>query len=229
MAVEGTSQAQEPSEKPVLPLGYFACRKRITLFKDFQDLIRHRARWGLDIPFARPIERFIPRDTKPEYRYIFIDRAINKLVLSVSVLLKQAGVNTVYVYSQPKPQYPFNFEPKLPEVEKTRYDIILQYFDIEKTDVGKKANFDAVMRALDQGIGAYEFRKKTAFWEIFNPAMWCAHLIRLPMWILQRSGFAPSQKFYEGFIKALILIILGSIAVRFGLITWKDLTTHLFK
>ena len=76
--------------------------------------------------------------------------------------------------------------------------------------------FKAVIHVTDQGIGAYELRKKTAFWEILNPALWIAHLIRLPIWIINRAGFSPSQKFYESLIKTLMLIILSFGAVRLG-------------
>jgi hypothetical protein len=229
MPSEAPAKLDNPHDPHPLPLGYFQCRNRIALFKKFQHLIRHRERWGLDIKFAPPLETLIPKDTKHEDQRLAIEREINKLTMPVSVLLKQGGIQTVYVYRKEKPIYPFPLAAKEPEVEPIRFDIILQYFDIEKTGVSSRVNFEAIMRALDQGIGAYEFRKKTAFWEIFNPGMWIAHLIRLPIWILRRAGFAPSQGFYESFIKTLMLIIVAGAAVRLGLITSKDLTPHILK
>jgi hypothetical protein len=176
-----------------------------------------------------PLEELLPPNTPATHYPQSIDREINKLLGAVSFFLREAGVQTSFVQKREKARSPFQSEPKEREIETISYDVILQYFYSGTMKISAFETFKAVIHVTDQGIGAYEFRKKAAFWEIFNPAIWIAHLIRLPMWILHRAGFAPSQKFYESFIKTLVLVILGVCAVRVGLLTWKDLMPHFLK
>jgi hypothetical protein len=218
------------NNKPApIPFGYFKCRKRISLLNKFQNLIRHRERWPGDLLFAAPLATLIPEGTKPEYEFRIINHEITKLLLPVSFFVHDAGVNTLYTYKKQKLSLPFQLHPEKPEFEVIQVDVIQHYFDIDDRSINRRTIVDIVMRVLDQSIGAYELRKEAAFWELFNPAVWCANLIHLPMWILTRAGFAPSQKFYEQFIKALMIIILGAIAARLGLVTWKDLVSHLLR
>jgi hypothetical protein len=224
-----TESSPPSTSPPVIPFGYFECKKRIALLQRFQDLLRYHELLHPDPATVPPVTSLIPLGTKPEHERQTIEREINKLLMPVSHVLRVAGVQTSFTNRRQKPRYPFELHPKEPEIETINFDVILQYFYVENLKVSRNDTFQAMIRVTDQGIGCYEYRQANAFKDLFNPAIWIAHLIRLPMWILQRAGFAPSQKFYESFIKTLVALIFMLILIRLGVLGWKDLITLLPK
>jgi|SRR6185437_13016112 len=230
MASQATAEAVDTAPIPAqqIPPGYFTCKRRIRILRQFQDLVRHREAWSPDTPFAAPLGTLIPADTKPEHRSQVIEREINKILIPVSVYLSSLRVTTVFTQRRQKSPKSF-LDTKHPEIETFSFDIIQQYFYADTLDLNRRKLFEAMMRVLDQGIGAYEVRKSIALWELFNPALWCANLIRLPIWILQRAGFHPSQKFYQGLVKFGLATVIILIAIHYGVLTWKDLAPGIVK
>jgi hypothetical protein len=232
MASEAQAQIQScsPSNSPpVIPFGYFRCKKRIALLQRFQCLLRHYEFLHTDPATVPPLATLLPPNTKPENQRQALEREINKSLMPVSLILRDAGVQTSFTHCRQKSQDPFQLHPKAPEIETIHFDVILQYFYVGNMKISRNDNFQAVIRVTDQAVGCYEYRQANAFKEIFNPAIWIAHLIRLPIWILQRAGFAPNQKFYEGFIKTLVALIFMLLLIHYGILSWNDLTTLLPK
>lgn len=229
MASEAKAPTQpENPEPPPLPLGYFQCKKRIETLQRFQNLLRYHEYVTTD-PQLPPLASLLPPGTKPEYEKQAIDRELNKLFVPVSLFVRQAGVPTSFTNRRQKSQARFQLEYKEPEIETQHFDVIRDYFYVENLKISRNETFKAAVRVTDQAIGSYEFRKAIATKEFLNPAIWIAHLLRLPIWILYRAGFAPSQKFYETFIKTMMSLIFILTLIHYGILGWKDLTKLLPK
>lgn len=227
--------ANEPqprtSPRPLLPPGYFACKRRIKILKRYQALIRHHERWGDEIQFAPPIEQVIPTispATDPLTRYKLIEREINRATKGVFGILNEAGIPTRISQTV--------WDPVL-ELEGQRQpreqvnDIIFDYFHLVRAGPNQRIS-ELLMRILDQGIGAYEMRLKRGLLELFNPLYWIAMLLHAPIWILTRAGLAGDDKMlalYGTLIRLLFILALGFFAIREGVITLRQALTFLLK
>ena len=225
-------EPQKTESTPFLlrvPPGYFQCSRAIATLKKFQGLIYHREGWrplfGSPTFFVPPIETLLPPNTPESARPTIIQQEISKLIVPVHLILNDAGVFTRWLYKSRK-QLPllFSTDPP-PEQEKREYDIIRQYFELPHS----LENFQIVTRTLDQGIGVFEMRKRTAFWEMFNPLYWFSLALRAPLWVFYRAGFSPSQKFYETLIRTLFAAALILLLIRFGILDWQDFASWLRK
>ena len=72
----------------ILRPGYFRCKRALRYLRKFQDLIRHRERFALDIDLARPLAELLPTGTvfaenDPRLRFA-IDREVKQLMIPVS-------------------------------------------------------------------------------------------------------------------------------------------------
>jgi hypothetical protein len=77
-----------------------------------------------------------------------------------------------------------------------KYDLILDYYRLPRLP-HPQGVCELVLDALEQGIGAYERRFKQAKRELYSPVAWVAHLIRLPITVMERAGFAGHEKTQE--------------------------------
>ena len=78
-----------------------------------------------------------------------------------------------------------------------RYDLILDYFRLPRERDAYQA-YEAVMAALEQAIGVYEARLRQAKRDLFNPVVWVAHVIRLPITVMEHAvtcspKFSPAK------------------------------------
>jgi hypothetical protein len=109
------------------------------------------------------------------------------------------------------------------------YDIIVDYFRLPRQDDAHHT-YEAVISTLEQAIGVYEARLKQAKRDIFNPVVWVARIIRLPISALEHAGMIGNEKAqemvlggYAKFIKVLMGIILALVAVKLGVsVPWKE-------
>jgi hypothetical protein len=145
----------QPSIVPGPPLirqpapGYFRTRRILKNLKRFQNLIRHKERWALDIPLACPIEELIAVDIPMPERFAYLDREILKAMNMVQRGVNYAGVPTGVIHKRWD-----GIEHK--DVEK-HYDVILDYFRLPR-DTRPHDAHEAVMSVLEQAIGVYESR-----------------------------------------------------------------------
>jgi hypothetical protein len=109
-------------------------------------------------------------------------------MMMVSRDLIEIGVFTVVKYGK---------SHELDEEEEMRsIDLILDYYRLPR-DRNPHLAYEAVTDALEQGIGLYKARQKQAFREIFNPIIWLAYLIRLPITVMERAGMLGHEKTKE--------------------------------
>jgi len=206
--------------------GYWRTREKIARARRFQDLIRHKERWGTDIDRAAPIEELIPGVDKNE-AMLRLDEEIEKLQHLVFWDLSQyTGARTRVLWRDP---YGVNDE------KEESYDLILDYFRLPRPAGKEHKAFEAVMQCLNNGIGVLEARKKRAFWEMFNPLFWIAWFIRLPITVMERAGFGRNPKSqemmaagYVRFVKIAMGVILLFVCLKLGIeVPWKELLKRL--
>lgn len=213
-----------------LPVGYLECNRRIDKLKRFQDLIRHRERWAIQIEFARPLEDLVPAGTTELARPEVIDQQIARLQPLVSNYLRRAVVETVFSYSDP------TLYPEKSKVVR-KYDVIRDYFELPGGELGSMRQhwFEKVMNILEQGIGMYQARREQALRDKFNPLVWFAGLLRAPLLVLDRAGLleteeAPSKVLmaYLWMVRLVFLVILALVAARLGVsVPWDRIGTLL--
>ena len=104
----------------------------------------------------------------------------------------------------------------------THPDLVLDIFQLPHRLDAKI--YDMLISTIDRGIGFYEIRKRTAFFELFSPLTWIAFIFRIPLIIIQRAGLSseeegPTQilQFYKWVVRFVILIILILIAKMLGI------------
>jgi len=81
-----------------------------------------------------------------------------------------------------------------------------------------------LISTIDRGIGFYETRKRTAFFELFSPITWIAFIFRIPLVIIQRAGLSSEEEgasyilqIYKFAVYSVILLILILIAKMLGI------------
>lgn len=192
----------------------------------FQNLIRHKERWASDIPLTCPIEELIPPDIQMPERMGYLNREILKAMNVVWRGVNFAGVPTGVTRKRWD-----GIEQK--DVER-HYDVILDYFRLPR-DTRPHDAYEAVMSVLEQAIGVYESRLKQAKWDFVNPVVWLAHLVRLPITVMERAGLMSHDKSaeivlggYGKFMKVAMSAILVLIALRLGVkLPWKEVFAKL--
>jgi len=223
----------QPIPAPERPLfmqpapGYCATKRILKRIHSFQDLIRHRERWGPDIQIACPIEELIPANIPVPERHQYLDKEILRMMRHVHRDLNYAGVSTG-VYHK-------HWDAVEQKEQRDHYDLVLDYFRLPRQDDAYKA-YETMMSVLEQAIGVYDGRLKQAKWDLFNPVMWVAHVVRLPITVMERAGLASHEKTadmvlggYARFMKIAMSVILCLIALGLGVrLPWKDLVLRLF-
>jgi hypothetical protein len=201
--------------------GYFQTKRVLSRLRRFQNLIRHKERWGADLGFACPIEELIPPNLAMAERFPILDREILRAMNIVRWDINRAGVTTGVIYK--------HWDTVEGKEEKESYDVILDYFRLPRLLHAQQA-YEAVMSTLEQAIGVYENRLIQSKRELYNPVVWAAHIIRLPITVMERAGMIGHEKTdemvlggYATFMKISMAIILALVAVKLGItFPWKD-------
>ncbi len=184
-----------------------------------------------------PIEKLIPAastNPNPMLQRMEIDKEISRHALLVHHLLHEAGVNTGVIYTTTEPPFPLSGQP--PKQEEHPYDLVRNYFELPD-EHGRRRTFELVMRSLEEGIGVYEARKERAFWELFNPLVWIAMIIRSPIWILERAGLMGDEKMhglvvsaYERLVRYSLAVLVILAALKLGVsIPWRTILVDAIK
>jgi hypothetical protein len=224
-AIQPIPAPERPLFMPAAP-GYFATKRILKSIHRFQDLIRHRERWAADLEFACPLKDVVPANVPEVLRAQYLDGEILRMTQGVHHAVNFAGVPTGVYYG------PRNEADR--ESRRERYDLILDYARLPKQDDAYKT-FQAVMGVLEQAIGVYDVRLNQAKREIFNPVAWAAHLIRLPITVMERAGLVGHEKTvdmvlggYAKFMRVAMSVILILIALLLGVkIPWKEIVVRL--
>ena len=201
------------------PAGYFECRRRIELLEKFKDLVRHDR--NCDRNLARPLNELLPYPESDD-RWA-LTREINQLATPVWDALADVGISTSVKHTTSRDERDFDNKAPLGRLVKKetvqKYDIIEQYSGLPLSPVMPRL----VVEALDRGIGVYKHRETKAFWEMFNPLVWVARLLRTPIYVLEKAGLVDDEtrshvlKVYAYIVQALVLLILALVAARLGI------------
>jgi hypothetical protein len=220
--------AIQPAAAPERPLfmrpapGYFTTRRVLKRLRKFQNIIRHKERWATDIRFACPIEEVLPPNTPVSEQVEVLEKEIHRMMHIVRWDINYAGVTTAVVHK--------HWDPAERKNQENRYDLILDYFRLPREPNSYQA-YEAVMAALEQAIGMYEARLRQAKRDVFNPVVWAAHLIRLPITIMERAGLVGHEKTahmvlggYAKFMKVVMALIVVFVALRVGVkLPWNEM------
>ncbi len=204
----------------------FYCIKAIEHLKRFQDLIRHHQSWAYDVGFARPIKDLIPEHT-PEKHPQLMEKYISRMIPTIRDILGYARIGIDYIVTD-KPQI---MQKDAKPIEHN-YNLVSDYFRLrEKNAV---LGYELVMQAIEKGIGFYEEKRKEALWDLFNPIVWIAWFIRLPITILDRAGIKGSHtimgNIYGWLIRLVMLIILLLACAKLKIsIPWEKIGNLLGK
>jgi hypothetical protein len=192
-----------------------------------RDLIIHKERWGSHIDLAPKLAVLFPGETVDVNLYSTAQRIEQEIQQTRRMVwwdLNYIGVPTGVVYSErPIP----GLEP-----EEKKYDVIMDYFRLPRSENAHGA-FVAVIDVLEQGIGLWKGRLRQAKLELFNPIIWAAKAIRLPITVMERAGFGANEKTqelllggYGKFMRIAMGLILMFLALILGLkVPWKEIVT----
>jgi hypothetical protein len=106
----------------------------------------------------------------------------------------------------------------------------MDYYRLPRSGDGH-GSYQAVIDILEEGIGAYKCWLKQAKLELFNPVIWAAYVIRIPITVMERAGFGANEKtqdmligWYARFMQVMMAIIIGLFMVRQGIkFPWKEI------
>jgi len=146
--------------------GYFLCKRKLERLRIFQNLIRHKARWAREYQFASPLEKLMPDVTDPAKIHVELDHMLNRLIPHVAADLSVAGVRLWVTHSEEEIRYNEQGELIRQDVER-RYHLIADCDQLLR----HAENSHLLMAALEQGIGVYQERQRSAWWEVFNPVI----------------------------------------------------------
>jgi hypothetical protein len=220
----------KPAENADQPLfaqpwpGYWKTRARLAAIIRFKNLIVHRERRAGSLDEACPIEELFPNPPPVGMaRTRLIDREIKRAQQEVWWELTFAGIPTVVAQRE--------YDEGEHKGVLTKYDVILDYFRLPLLQDARA--FDLVLDTLEQGIGAYERRLKRAKRELYSPVAWVAHLIRLPISVMERAGFAGHEKTqelilsgYARFMRIMMGIIVVLSTLLLGIkVPWREIVS----
>ena len=202
--------------------GYWRCKGILQRLRKFQDLVRHRERWGYDLDNAQPIEALLPKgtDTSPANAHQvsqLSENQLNQLIPVVQFDLSITGIST-------RGKVRVNDDPKLWRT----VDLVSSYLDQFPQDA-QQGRYELLMQCIERNIGWFLERQRRAKWETVNPLHWLAQVIRLPITVLERAGLIPTEREHSKFVtvyvwllRAVFLSILVFVAAKLGIsIPWK--------
>lgn len=191
----------------------------------FKNLIIHRERWSGDIDMAPPLAELFPGENVEPGNFLWVQRInqdIKQTMLMVFRDLEAIGIPTVVGYDE--------YDVAKGQEVLKKYNLIMDYYRLPRSGDGH-GSYQAVIDILEEGIGAYKGRLKQAKLELFNPIIWAAYAIRIPITVMERAGFGAHEKtqnmmlgWYPRIIQIMMLIILGLFMVRQGIrFPWKEI------
>lgn len=222
--LEVVEKQEPPLFWPAWP-GYFQTKHRLKRMTRLRDLIIHNERWATHIDLAQPLEALFPGENLKSANYATtqrIDQEIRQIRRMVWWDLHYIGVDTVVVWKGRR-----ILEHKEPD---KKFDVIMDYERLPRQENGHPA-FQAVIDVLEQGIGLCKGRLRRAKMEMFNPIMWAAYAIRIPITVMERAGFGANKKTqdmllggYARFMRIAMAGILGLLLLLLGFkVPWKHI------
>ncbi len=226
----------ENDKRPAAPLfhqpppGYWRTKLKLARMVRFKNLIIHRERWAGDIDMAPPITELFPGEKVDPNSSVTLQRVnqeTKQMMWMVNWDLTYIGVATRVNYKE---------DDLVDGAVINKYDLIMDYYRLPRSGNAHVA-YQAVIDVLEQGIGLYKGRLKQAKLELFNPIIWAAYLIRIPITVMERAGFGASEKaqemlvgWYARFMQILMGLIFLFIAIREGIrVPWKEIMTEMSK
>jgi len=218
--------------------GYFECRRQIELLQRFQDLVRYQS-WGYGkhevAMFARPLEELLPPhggDVKDSTA--LLRQETLQSIPRVTMALNHAGLSARMTYTKYKHKYDMEKQELVETPVSTSYHAIEDYYRLPETF----ESFEMLMEIINKGIGYYKYRMNAAFWELFNPLVWIAKLLHMPLFVLERAELLDEKtpsiwlKFFEWALRGAWLVILflvaSLLAQRLGVsIPWEVILSKL--
>jgi hypothetical protein len=170
------------------------CIRTIKQLERLKDLIRHQHRWAHQTP-RRSLE-VLGIESSSQLR-----TEINKLLPIARRAAFKAQVSTQVVTQER--QRPF-VDGKYKD---TTYDLFVNYDRVLEKDGPSAGWFDLVLDSLDQAIGWYEDRRRRLLLQLFNPLRLIAHLLRVPVTVLEYMGFDATGSFGQQALSVTIQII----------------------
>src|SRR5262249_16508300 len=102
-------------------------------------------------------------------------------------------------------------------------------YDILEHFHGHQDVFEVLMTLLERAIGVYQEWRDAAFRDLFNPLVWLAWFIRLPISVLERAGLqdeATASRVVKGYGGIVRIAVLG-VLMRLGVpIPWDKFGMH---
>jgi hypothetical protein len=208
--------------------GYFTTTRVLKRLRRFQNVVRHKERWAPDMQFACPIEELVPAKIPMPERFQLLDREIHRMMHIIRRDINYAGVTTSVIHK--------HWDLVENKRKEDRYDVILDYFHLPRGQSAHQA-YEAVMAHLEQAIGVYEGRSRQAKRDLFNPLVWTAHLIRIPITVMEHAGMVGHEKTadmvlggYAKFVKIAMSVIIGLIALLLGVkVPWRDMFVRILE
>jgi hypothetical protein len=223
--------ANEPKKASEGPLfhqpwpGYWKTKLKLARMVRFKHLIVRRENWAGDADTAPPLAELFPDENVQQGNFLTVQRIneeIKETMLMVYRDLEAIGIPTVVSYEE--------YDPVEGKDVLRKYNLIMDYYRLPRSGDGH-ASYQAVIDVLLEGIGAYKGWFKQAKRELFNPVIWAAYLIRIPITVMERAGFGAHEKtqammlgWYGRFVQVMMAIILGLFMVRQGIkFPWKEI------
>jgi len=219
----GVSQHMNTSVKDLSP-GYFECKRIIARLRLFQDLARYREGFDHELQFARTLEELLPEGTSEAQRPFVIDRELNRLIPIIHRDLRRAEIPTHMAEVTRKPT---KFDKKGDVVETVT--VKGSDYDILENFHGHQNVFEGLMTLLERAIGVYQEWRDAAFRDLFNPLVWLAWFIRLPIFVLERAGLqdeATASRVIQGYGWIVRIAVLWVLIRLGGPIPWDKFGIH---
>jgi hypothetical protein len=207
------------------PVAYSSCRRRVAKLERYKFLVSHHTRLAPYVLKIPPLEELVPEIKEPIDRMTLLPREISRLTPVVYWILQEAGVPTKIDVSER------DWQPGPKETTVTRtYDLVTDFLD----HAHDQRFFELLQRVLEEGIGAYESRMEVARSERYNPVVWLARIIRMPITIMEYAGIIPDNlliaRLFSLALQLLMFLILLFAAVRMGAgIPWEALVRAILK
>lgn len=209
------------------PPGFWRTRLKLKRITRLRDLIIHKERWPSHIDLAQPLAVLFPGEKLDANAYSTdqrIEQEIQQTRRMVWWDLNWIGVPTGVIWTERPVR---GLEP-----ERKEFDVVMDYFRLPRAE-NPHAAFVAVIDVLQQGIGLWKGRLRQSKFELFNPVIWAAKAIRLPITVMERAGFGANEKSqelllggYGKFMRIAMGLILSFLALILGVkVPWKEIVT----
>jgi hypothetical protein len=213
------------------PPGYRRSKSKLDRLERFKNLIIHRERWAGDVDAAPPVETLFADEEIDRNSFRTVQRIEEEIKQNAPLVfwdLQWAGVPTAVDHRER--------DPVTGNVTVTKYDAITDYFRLPRHGDGQAA-YEATMDVLHQGIGVYKAMAKQAKRNRWNPVVWLAHFIRLPITVMEYAGLTAHPKAqemlvgaYAWFMRIAMLALILSVSIHYGVkIPWNELFSGVVK